>query len=57
VRLEARKGTPLMGGAHTTTQSIFQRFGCEGGANPLGGVRKRGDGQVRGCVKVIRWVG
>jgi hypothetical protein len=39
VRLEARNGAPHMGGAHTTIQSIFQRFGCEGGANPPRGVR------------------
>jgi hypothetical protein len=59
VRLEARKGAPLMGGAHTTTQSIFQRFGCEGGANPpMGREEKRGwasEGMCEGYK--VGWVG
>jgi hypothetical protein len=59
VRLEARKSAPVMGGAHTTAQSKFQRFGCEGGANPpKGSEEKRGwasEGLSEGYK--VGWVG
>jgi hypothetical protein len=41
--VEARKGAPLMGGAHNTFKGCFKGFMCEGGAGaqfPPRGVRK-----------------
>ena len=59
MRLEARKGALVMEGAHTTTQSNFQRFGCEGGANPPRGREEKRGWESEGVCKVYKvvWVG
>jgi hypothetical protein len=46
-----------MGGAHNSIKRHFQRFICEGGANPPRGREDLLSECVRGCVKVRRWVG